>query len=298
MFEIVALDNLFLGDPENLDSDIRFVQGDAGNEKDLQKCGNDFDIIFHLAGTSSAPMFGGAGFVTGYINSVQSFVTALEFARKTGVQKFLYASTSSLYANNPMPLTEDQWVTPPNHYACTKALYENCADCFNKTYPAIDIIGFRFMSIYGPNEEAKGMYANIISQFVWDIAREKSPVIFGDGEQFRDFTNVADVVQAVTLAIELDKKLGATVFNIGTGKTCSFNQILKQINTAFGKDIKAKYIPNPIKEVYVQGQHADISKISETLDYQPKIDLASGIQHQVETVRLKKIRQTSSDDFR
>jgi len=297
-FEVIALDNLFLGDPDNLDSGITFVEGDACKVADLQKCGDRFDAVLHLAGTSSAPMFAGDGFADGYVNSVQSFVTALEFARKAGAKKFLYASTSSLYGNNPMPLTEDQQVTPPNHYACTKFLYENCAQCYNNVYPEMDIVGFRFMSIYGPNEEAKGMYANIISQFVWDIARDLPPVIFGDGNQFRDFTNVADVVQGITLAIESDKKLGAIVFNIGTGNTCSFNEILDQINAAFGKNVKAKYIPNPVKELYVRGQHADISRISDVLGFVPQVELADGVRHQVEHVRPRKIRQTSSDEFR
>lgn len=297
-FEITALDNLFLGDPENLDSEITFIEGDSCKIEDLEKCGDTFDAVLHLAGTSSAPMFNGDGVVNGYVNSVQSFIVALEFARKSGAKKFLYASTSSLYGNNPMPLTEDQRVTPPNHYACTKFLYENCARCYNAVYPEIEIVGFRFMSIYGPNEEAKGEYANIISQFVWDIARDTSPVIFGDGNQFRDFTNVVDVVQGITLAIETDKKIGNDVFNIGTGKTCSFNQILEQINTAFGKDVAAKYIPNPVKESYVQGQHADISRIVDVLGFEPKVSLAQGILHQVENVRIDKIRKTSSDDFR
>jgi UDP-glucose 4-epimerase len=153
-YDVVALDNLFLGTPDNLDSTVRFVQGDACKESDLAQCGDAFDYVLHLAGTSSAPMFNGEGLVAGYKNSVDSFMTTLEFARKSGAKKFLYASTSSLYANNPMPLVETQQVVPPNHYAVTKFLYENAGRCYNQVYPEMDIIGFRFMSVYGPNEEA------------------------------------------------------------------------------------------------------------------------------------------------
>ncbi len=294
-YDIVALDNLFLGDPDNLDPEITFIQGDACNLVDLQKCGDQFDYVLHFAGTSSAPMFADDGFVSGYVNSIESFCQTLDFARKAGVKKFLYASTSSLYANNEMPLIETQIVTPPNHYSVTKFCYEHCARCYTQTHPELETIGFRFMSVYGPNEEAKGQFANMISQFVWDIARDKAPIIYGDGEQFRDFTNVADVVQGLTLAIETDKKLESEVFNIGTGKTCSFNEILKHINSAFGKDIQATYIENPVKEVYVRGQHADISKISEVLGYKPTVELEQGIREQVENLRQEKIRETSSD---
>ena len=197
-----------------------------------------------------------------------------------------------------MPLVETQEVTPPNHYAVTKKLYEDAAACFTSVNKDIDVIGFRFMSIYGPNEEAKGMYANIISQFIWDMERDLPPVIYGDGEQFRDFTNVADVVQGITKALETDKKLGAAVFNIGTGEHASFNQIIELINKYMGKGITPTYIENPVKETYVAGQHADIEKIKSELGFEPTVKLEDGVRIQVEQVRPEKIRGTSSDDFR
>lgn len=296
-FEVTALDNLFLGDVRNLDPEIRFIEGDAGKMEDLDQVG-PVDYVLHLAGTSSAPMFMGDGLIDGYVNSVKSFVTVLEWARKHQVKKVLYASTSSLYGNNPLPLLETQHVTPPNHYAVTKELYENCSRAYHKVYPAMDIIGFRFMSVYGPNEEAKGKYANIISQFAWDIARDLPPVIYGDGTQFRDFTNVRDVVQGITLAIETEKILGADVFNIGTGKSTSLNEIVAALNKAFGKNIEPQYIPNPVKEGYVQGQHADIGKITSVLGYVPKVQLEDGVRDQVANLRMDRIRQTSSDEIR
>lgn len=296
-FEVIALDNLFLGDKNNLDSDVTFIEGDASKTEDLDEAGQ-VDYVVHLAGTSSAPMFMDDGFVDGYVNSIQSFATVLDWARKKGVKKVIYASTSSLYGNNPLPLVETQQVTPINHYAVTKKTYEDMARCYNKVYPDMDIIGFRFMSVYGPNEEAKGMYANIVSQFAWDIARDLSPVVFGDGTQTRDFTNVRDVVQGLTKAIELEKKLGAEVFNIGTGKGTSLNDILDSLAQAFGKEHKAKYIDNPVKEGYVKGQYADISKIQEVLSYEPTVTLEDGIKEQVENLRMDRIRETSSDQFR
>ncbi|MBN2306508.1 NAD-dependent epimerase/dehydratase family protein [Candidatus Peregrinibacteria bacterium] len=296
-YEVIALDNLFLGDEANLDKGIKFIKGDACKTEDLDKAG-PVDFVVHLAGTSSAPMFMGNGLVKGYVNSVESFLTVLEWARKNGTKKVIYASTSSLYGNNPLPLTEDQHVTPLNHYAVTKELYEHAGACYNKVYPEMDIIGFRFMSVYGPHEEAKGEFANLISQFCWDMARGLQPVIYGDGEQTRDFTNVRDVVQGITLAIETNKKFGADVFNIGTGRATSLNEIAEALEKAFGNGIQAKYIENPVKEGYVKGQWADISKIKEVLGYEPKIKLEDGIKEQVENVKIDRIRQTSSDKLR
>ncbi len=301
-YDIVVLDNLFLGDKDNLDSDIKFIEGDACKQEDLDKAGDciggTVDYVVHFAGTSSQPMFNGDGFVWGYTNAISSFVTTVEWARKHGATKFLYASTSSLYANNPLPLVETQQVTPPNHYAVTKHMYEECSACYHAVYPEMDIIGFRFMSVYGPNEEAKGVYANLISQFAWDIGRDLPPVIYGDGTQTRDFTNVKDVVQGITLAMESEKKLGADVFNIGLGKSTSLNDIVDALNKAFGKNIKPKYIENPIKEVYIHDQYADISKIQKVLGFMPTVSLEEGIQHQVDNLRLEKVKKTSSDDFR
>ncbi len=297
-YDIVALDNLFLGDRNNLDKAITFVEGDACKQEDLEKCGTDFDAIIHLAGSSSAPMFNENGITEPYRNSVVSFTQVLDFAVKNNIRKVLYASTSSLYGNNPIPLTENQTVIPPNHYAVTKHLYEECAACVARIKPQMDIIGFRFMSVYGPNEEAKGKYANIISQFIWDIARQTAPVIYGDGTQNRDFTHVSDVVQALQLAIESDQHFGAKVFNIGTGKAHSLNEIVSAVVDAMQSDIAPIYIENPVKEGYVRGQCADISKIKDELGYAPQVQLADGIRDQVAKLRPERIRQTSSDELR
>jgi len=287
-----------LEDSEN----IKFIEGDACKLEDLKKCGDHFDCVIHLAGTSTAPLFQDDGFVAGYENSIKSFTQTLEFARKSGAKKFLYASTSSLYGNNPVPLTEDQNVTPPNHYSVTKSLYEDCSRCYIKVHPDMDIIGFRFMSVYGPNEEAKGPFANVVTQFIWDVVRGKTPMIYGDGGQTRDFTSVRDVVQGITRAIKYDRSLGNEVFNIGTGEFASLKEIMTMINEEVsrngGKSIEPEYIPNPVKEGYVRSQQADTSKIESKLGFKPTVTLRDGIAEQIANVKLEKIRETSSDKLR
>lgn len=295
-YEIIALDNLLLGDFDNLKKNVQKIKGDAADPKVLEKIGA-VDFILHFAGSSSAPMFV-KKFAASFENSISSFVRVLEFAKKVGAKKVLYASTSSLYGNNPLPLTENQIVTPQNFYAVSKDFYENCARTFCAVEKEIDVVGFRFMSVYGPNEEAKGEFANIISQFAWDFARGKAPVIFGDGEQFRDFTHVSDIVAALTAALETDQKLGAAIFNLGTGKGTTLNEIVAALKKAFKSDISPIYIKNPVKEVYIHGQCADISKAKKVLKWSPKMPLEKGILDQVQNLRKEKIRKTSSDDFR
>lgn len=297
-FNIVVLDNLFLGDEDNLDPSIKFIKGDACKREDLVKCGDQFDYVLHLAGTSSAPMFAGENYIWGYKNAINSFLETLEYARLCGAKRFCYASTSSIYGNQELPLSENKSVFPTNHYSVSKLFYENACEAYTQEFPEIETIGFRFMSVYGPNEEAKGMYANLISQFIWDFSRGVAPIIYGDGTQTRDFTNVADIVQGITLSMDYEQKLGSTVFNIGRGEGTSLNDMIHVIRKYLKTDIKAKYIENPVKENYIAAQHADISRIVDILGFSPTVTLDEGIKKQIENLRPKKIKETSSDQLR
>ena len=297
--EIVAIDNLFLGDETNLqNSKVKFVRGDAAEISDLKKCGKKFDAILHLAGTSSAPMFLGEKMRPAFRNSTESFLAVLEFAKICGAGKILFASTSSLYGNwGEQKLTENLPPRPTNFYATSKIFYEFAGENFQKLNPEIDIFGFRFMSVFGPNEYAKGKFANVLSQFIWDFARGKTPVIFGDGTQTRDFTFVGDLVDALFAAMKFEKKLGFQIFNIGTGKSFSLNSMTREIRKYFPKSAPPKFIENPVRENYILSQTADISKIQKILNWSPKTDLKSGVKLQIENLEIEKIRETSSDGF-
>ena len=279
-YELIALDNLFLGDPAHLRPEVTFVEGDAADRVALDRLGK-FECIVHFAGTSSAPMFV-EDIVNGYRNSILSFLEVLEFARRTGVKRVLFASTSSLYGNTPPPLIETQQPLPTNHYSVTKITMEHIGECYQRMHPSMDVIGFRFMSIYGPHEEHKGIYANLISQFVWGMMRGEQPVVYGDGMQTRDFTNVMDVVQGMTRAMEHPAPLGHQIFNIGTGKSTNLLEIIRVINAALGTSIKPNHIENPVKETYIRSQLADISKIRSLLGFDPSVSLEEGIRVLVE----------------
>lgn len=275
-YDVVAIDNLFLGDSSHLHPEVTFIQGDAADRTTLDPLGA-FDCIVHFGGTSSAPMFT-EDVVKGYRNSVLLFLEVLEFAKRTGVKRVLFASTSSLYGNLPPPLSETLPPQPTNHYSVTKIAMEHIAECYQRMNPSMDIVGFRFMSIYGPQEEHKGIYANLISQFLWGMMRGEQPVVYGDGTQNRDFTNVMDVVQGITRAMECSMPLGFQIFNIGTGKATNLIEVIGFLNEALGTSIEPKHIENPVKETYVRSQLADISKIRTMLGYEPSVSLREGIK--------------------
>ncbi|TSC58182.1 MAG: NAD-dependent epimerase/dehydratase [Candidatus Peregrinibacteria bacterium Greene0416_19] len=293
-YDVTALDNLFLGDPEHLLPEVTFVEGDAADRKTLDGLGL-FDCVVHFAGTSSAPMFL-EHVVDAYRNSILSYLEVLEFANRTGAKKVLYASTSSLYGNTPPPLAEDQPPVPTNHYSVTKIAMEHISACYQRTHPQLDTIGFRFMSVYGPHEEHKGIFANLISQFAWGMMRGEQPIVYGDGKQTRDFTNVQDVVQGITRAMETKTRLGNQIFNIGTGKSTTILDVIAAINRSLGTNVPPRHIENPVRESYIYSQLADIGKIRTMLGYEPSVPLEAGIRDLV--AHTKNPAQVSARDRR
>lgn len=284
-YQIIAFDNLSLGKKENLDKGIKFIEGDVEKPQDLAKLPPNIDFIIHLAAASSAPMFE-SDLVGSYHNNIIGFLNILEFASKRKIKKVLFASTSSIYGDNPTPLKEEQDVSPPNFYSVTKHTMEETARVYSQLFN-LEIIGFRFMSVYGLHEEHKGRFANLVSQFIWSMNKNQPPVLYGNGTQERDFTNVNDVVAVFEALIKTPKKYGYAVFNIGTGKSYSLVELVKIINKTMGKKIKPKFIVNPLKWT-AKEQLADLTKINQELGYQPKISLEEGIGEIVNHLKRRK----------
>jgi UDP-glucose 4-epimerase len=281
--DVTAFDDLSFGVKENLDDTVKFIQGDVNKAEDLDKCGDSFDYVLHLAASSSAPMFA-KDMYWAYQNNVAGHIRVMEYAKKVNAKKMLFASTSSIYGNNPTPLTEDQEVVPPNHYSVTKFAQEGASRVFNKA-EGLEIIAFRFMSVYGLNEGHKKNFANLVSQFIWDMNKGTAPVLYGDGTQERDFTNVKDVCQGIELAMNSEKKYGFNIFNIGTQTCINLVDLVALINKVLGSDIKPEFIVNPVKEGYVKSQLADISKITNELGYKPTVELEEGIKEIVDSLK-------------
>jgi UDP-glucose 4-epimerase len=143
----------------------------------------------------------------------------------------------------------------------------------------ISVIGLRYFSVYGPHEESKGKYANLITQFLWSLKKGQPPVIFGDGNQKRDFTYVDDIVDANLLS--MNSKIGFDVFNAGTGSTYTINQMYSILSKKMGASMEPKYVQNPIKN-YVQYTQADTNKAEKILGFKAKLDLSSGIDRLLE----------------
>lgn len=273
-----VLDDFSLGKMENLSavkSKVEVISGDIRDFEVVKKASKGVDVIFNQAAASASPMFRDH-LRESVASNVDAFVNLLNACRVHDVKKLVYASTSSVYGNNKPPLREDMQLVPVNFYASTKLLNEHFAKLFSIQY-GLETIGFRYMSIYGPHERSKGIYANLVSQFLWEMQKGEQPVIYGDGTQKREFTYVSDIVQANILAMNLKKRLGGDVFNVGTGKCVSLNDVVALLNKLLGKSIKPKYVKNTVKN-YIFTQLSDITKIKKTLGYEPKYSLEDGLK--------------------
>ena len=273
--EVVILDNFSLGKEENLSgirNKVEIVKGDVRDSELIKKLTKGVDYVFHQAAASSSPMFS-SDLAAAFAVNIDGFINILNSSRDNGVKKVIHASTSSIYGNNTLPLKEDMKVVPPNFYAASKLAAEHLGNIFSNEY-GLGVIGLRYMSVYGPHEKSKGIFANLVSQFLWSMQKNEQPVIYGDGKQTRDFTFVADAVQANILAMQSEIKNG--MFNVGFGKETNLNELIETLNRLLGKNIEPKYIENPVKS-YIKSQLADITKIKQ-LGYSPKYSLEDGIK--------------------
>lgn len=280
--DVIVLDNFFLGREENLEKirgKIQLVRGDIRDSDLLLKLTKNVDVIFNQAAASSSPMFR-ENLREALTVNIDGFVHILNAAKINNVARVIYASTSSIYGNNPPPLTEDMSLVPVNFYASSKLMNEHLAVLYSIEY-GLETIGLRYMSVYGPHEEGKTKFANLVTQFLWSMQKGDQPVVYGDGSQTRDFTYVRDVCQANLLAAKSKKKHLGDVFNVGTGKAVSLNDLISILNRLLGKGIKPKYISVPVKN-YINVQQADITKIGKALGYKPQYTLEKGVAEMLE----------------
>jgi UDP-glucose 4-epimerase len=160
-----------------------------------------------------------------------------------------------------------------DYYTEARLAMERMAELYKRLFD-VDSVGTRFFSVYGSKEEAKMQYANMVTQFLWEMRDGKTPVIFGDGLQTRDFTYVKDVVRALQLAMKSDYH---GVLNVGTGKAYTFNQIIEILNKNMGLAVKPQHVENPIKN-YVQHTLSDTAKAEKVLGFKARYSLEEGVK--------------------
>lgn len=288
-YEVVAIDSLVQGRADNLPAAVPLVVGDANVAATWSRV-PDVNSIVHLSGASSTPMF--ATDLSGaFSNNVLGFLRILEIARSRHIGRVLYASSALVYGNVPNPLRESGPTDTLNFYALSKSVMENIAAMYHSEF-GMECVGLRFMSIYGPREAHKGRMANLVSQFIWDIASGRRPVLYGDGRQTRDFTSVWDVAEIIRLVVECSRPLGASLFNVGTGIATSLNDLVFMLSQMMGTSVAPKYIPVPEeRHAYNLEQLASLELAARELGYSPRIRLREGVS---ELLRLGRTTKRAS----
>jgi len=280
--EVVVLDNLYLGDENNLsqvEDEIEFINGSVLDEEDVEKALQGVDTVFHLAARSSSPMHKEDPAEGARVN-IEGFIKTVEAAKNEEVEKIVYASTSSMYGSVKPPHHEGQSPKPSNLYTASKMSREKYAEAYSYT-GQIETTGLRFFSVFGPHEKAKGKYANVVTQFLWKMMDDEQPVIWGDGDQERDFIYVEDVVDAIIKASERKDELDGEVINVGRGNPVTFNQVVESLSDELGKDIGAEHVENP-RDKYVREHNADNSKAKELLDWEPQHSFKEALKKTVQ----------------
>jgi len=270
---ITVIDNLTTGSLANLKTvrnKIRFIKTSSGKIISLKGLGG-IDGVFHLGIPSSSPFYKKNRRLIG--QALSDFINILEFAKKENC-KVVFASSSSIYNGNEIPYQEDMPILIKDFYTEARYAMERIGQLYCDFF-GLKCIGLRFFSVYGQGEESKKNVANLVSQFLWLMKKNKPPVIYGLGLQERDFINVKDTV--LGLKIAMDSSASCGVFNLGTGKFYNLNRLVKILNKVLGKNIKPVYIKNPVKN-YIDRQMADTTKARRILGFKAKISLEQGVR--------------------
>ncbi|MCD6299942.1 MAG: SDR family oxidoreductase [Dehalococcoidales bacterium] len=280
-YSVVILDDLSTGRMENIadllaKENIEFVQGNINDASLLQRLFRDVYYVFHLAAIPSVPRSIENPLVSHRVNATGTLNVLLS-ARDSGVKKVVYASSSSVYGDTGTAAKrEDMMPNPQSPYAVTKLTGEYYCRVFQEVY-GLPSICLRYFNIYGPRQDPNSPYAAVIPTFIRRICQGNPPVIFGDGEQTRDFTFIKDATEANILAAESD---ASGVFNIGRSERVTINQLARLAIKLVGNNNVAPVYNEP-RPGDIRHSLADISK-SRILGYNPRYSLEEGLR---ETVR-------------
>lgn len=290
---VVVLDDLSSGKEENLAevrNKITFMKGSVTDLETVQKAMHQAEYVIHLAARTSVPRSVKDPLDTNRIN-VEGTLNVLVAARDNKVKRLVLAASSSAYGETPaLPKSEAMHSQPISPYGVSKYVGELYAQVFGRCY-GLENVSLRYFNIFGPRQDPDSPYSGVLSRFATAFLEDEQPVVFGDGEQTRDFTFVENAVQANLLACEAPGASGG-VFNIGTGDRISLNQTLELLRRLSGKKLEARYEPS--RDGDIRDSQADISKAREILGYDPTVRFEEGLERTFDWYRLHHTKKTIS----
>jgi nucleoside-diphosphate-sugar epimerase len=272
-----VLDNFATGHRVNLaavEADVELIEGDIQSYERVHNAVRGCEVVFHLAALPSVPrsiqdpLTSTASNVTGTLN-------VLLASRDEGVRRVVFSSSSSVYGpQREYPQREDAAARPISPYGVSKLAAEGYCRAFTQVY-GLETVALRYFNVFGPRQDPLSQYSAVIPKFITAVLEGERPVIFGDGEQSRDFTYVDNTVEGTLLASTADGVAGDT-FNLACGEATTLNQLLDHIREISAKDVEAIYEERQPGDL--QRSQADISRAREALGYQPEVDIRAGLE--------------------
>lgn len=286
-YDVRGVDNFETGRTQNLDplratSEFTFHEEDIRDATRMAELTDGVEYVFHQAAVPSVPR-SVEDPVTSTDANCTGTATVLNAARKSDVDTVVVASSSSVYGSTErLPKVETMHSRPESPYALSKYYTETLALQFSDLY-GIDTAALRYFNIFGPRQDPNGEYAAVIPKFIDVMLNGNRPVIYGDGEQSRDFTFIENAIQANILAAETD--VTGEAFNVGCGGRVTINELVETLNDVLGTDLVPRYdSPRPGD---VRHSHADISKARELLGYEPTVGFTEGLERTIPYYRDK-----------
>ncbi len=280
--KVSIIDDLSTGSIENINDitgDFEFIEGDINDDSAVSRAIEGAQIIFHQAALPSVPRSVENPAETHRVCVDGTFNLLLK-AKETGVRRFIYAASSSAYGDQPtLPKVETMKADPLSPYAVAKLTGELYLRSFNKVY-GLETFALRYFNVFGPRQNPSSMYSGVISRFIDALMKGTTPLIYGDGEQSRDFTYIANVVNANIQAAQATTGIGQTM-NVANGERITLNQLLEVLKKITGKtDAAADYLET--RRGDVKHSQADNSLAVEHLGYQELVGLEEGLRHTID----------------
>jgi nucleoside-diphosphate-sugar epimerase len=279
-----VLDNLITGkrgNIEHLASRIEFIEGDIRDFETTRRAVEGVRVIFHEAAIPSVPR-SVADPVLNHESNINGTFNVLLAARDAGVRRLVYAASSSAYGERGTgEKVEDQLPSPLSPYAVAKLVGEYYCQVFTNVY-GLETVALRYFNVFGPRQDPSSPYSGVISKFITSLLRGEPPVVFGDGEQSRDFTYVANVVDANLRAAEAPEAAGR-VINLGLNQRTTLNQLLAELQKIIGTNLTPHYESPRVGDV--RHSLADITRAERLLGFKAIVDLTDGLRYTVDWYR-------------
>ena len=287
-YAVRVLDNFSTGKRENLDpfrADIELIEGDVRSFQVVREAVAGIDVVLHQAALPSVPRSIADPLTTHEVNATGT-LHVLEASRNAGVRRVVYASSSSVYGDSPeLPKHEGMRPNPLSPYAVSKLTGESYCQVFSRVY-GLETVALRYFNVFGLRQDPDSPYAAAIPKFIKKMIQDEPPIIYGDGEQSRDFTYIADVVQANLLALTSACDSGL-VINCAQSSRTTLNDLVSTLNRILGKALEPIY--EAPRRGDIKHSFADISLAVKHLGYSSHVDLHEGLE-----LMIKASRQAST----